>query len=145
MTRKTRPKLLNNALQLLTELPDFVEGIRLLADEAMRLERSQVLQAQPYERTPTRQDHANGFKPETFAARMGAITFAVPQVRGGVEFYPSALGKASAASKPSISPRPKCISKASPPAKSRPSWKNSAAWKSAPPRSANVPPAWIPS
>ena len=93
MTRKTRPKLLNNALQLLTELPDFVEGIRLLADEAMRLERSQVLQAQPYERTPTRQDHANGFKPETFAARMGAITFAVPQVRGGVEFYPSALGK----------------------------------------------------
>jgi putative transposase len=95
MTRQTHPELLNNVLQLLTEqgLPGFAEGIRLLVDEAMRLERSQVLQAQPYERTPTRQGHANGFKPKTVATRMGAITFAVPQVRGDVEFYPSALEK----------------------------------------------------
>lgn len=95
MTRQTHPELLNNVLQLLTEqgLPGFAEGIRLLVDEAMRLERSQVLQAQPYERTAARQGHANGFKPKTVATRMGAITFAVPQVRGGVEFYPSALEK----------------------------------------------------
>ena len=95
MTRQTHPELLNNVLQLFTEqgLPGFAEGIRLLVDEAMRLERNQVLQAQPYERTTTRQGHANGFKPKTVATRMGAITFAVPQVRGGVEFYPSALEK----------------------------------------------------
>jgi hypothetical protein len=55
MTRQTHPELLNNVLQLLTDqgLPGFAEGIRLLVDEAMRLERCQVLQAQPYERTPT--------------------------------------------------------------------------------------------
>ena len=95
MTRQTHPELLNNVLQLFTEqgLPGFAEGIRLLVDEAMRLERNQVLQAQPYERTTTRQGHANGFKPKTVATRMGAITFAVPQVRGGIEFYPSALEK----------------------------------------------------
>jgi putative transposase len=95
MTRQTNPELLNTVLQLFTEqgLPGFAEGIRLLVDEAMRLERSQVLQAQPYERTATRQGHANGFKGKTVATRLGAITFAVPQVRGGVEFYPSALEK----------------------------------------------------
>jgi putative transposase len=95
MTRQTHPELLNTVLQLFTEqgLPGFAEGIRLLVDEAMRLERNQVLQAQPYERTPMRQGHANGFKAKTVATRMGAITFAVPQVRGGVEFYPSALEK----------------------------------------------------
>jgi putative transposase len=95
MTRQTNPELLNTVLQLFTEqgLPGFAEGIRLLVDEAMRLERSQVLQAQPYERTASRQGHANGFKAKTVATRMGAITFAVPQVRGGVEFYPSSLEK----------------------------------------------------
>jgi putative transposase len=95
MTRQTNPEFLNTVLQLFTEqgLPGFAEGIRLLVDEAMRLERSQVLQAQPYERTATRQGHANGFKGKTVATRLGAITFAVPQVRGGVEFYPSALEK----------------------------------------------------
>jgi putative transposase len=95
MTRPTDPELLQTVLQLFTEegLPGFAEGIRLLVDEAMRQERSQVLQAQPYERTARRQGQANGFKAKTVATRMGAITFAVPQVRGGVEFYPSALEK----------------------------------------------------
>jgi len=95
MTRQTHPELLNHVLQLFTEqgLPGFAEGIRLLVDEAMRLERAQVLQAQPYERTPNRQGRANGFKPKTIGTRMGAITFAIPQVRDGVPFYPSALEK----------------------------------------------------
>ena len=48
----------------------------------MRQERSQALQAQPYERTETRQGQANGFKPKTVATRVGAIQFRVPQVRG---------------------------------------------------------------
>ena len=62
-------------------------------DEAMRQERSHALQAQPYERTETRQGHANGFKPKTLATRLGPIQFRVPQVRGEVDFYPSALDK----------------------------------------------------
>jgi transposase-like protein len=59
----------------------------------MRQERSQALQAQPYERTKARQGHANGFKPKTLATRVGSIQFRVPQVRGGLDFYPSALEK----------------------------------------------------
>jgi transposase-like protein len=59
----------------------------------MRQERSHALQAQPYERTDTRQGHANGFKPKTLATRLGPIQFKVPQVRGDLDFYPNALEK----------------------------------------------------
>jgi len=95
MAHRTNPELLNNVLQLLTEQghDGFAEGLRILVNEAMRVERHQVLQAQPYERTDTRQGYANGYKPKTLASRVGPITFRVPQVRGETEFYPSALEK----------------------------------------------------
>ena len=95
MTHHTDPELLSNVLQLLTEQghDGFAEGIRLLVNEAMRVERHQVLQAQPYERTDTRQGYANGYKPKTLSSRIGPITFRVPQVRGETDFYPSALEK----------------------------------------------------
>jgi putative transposase len=95
MAHHTDPELLNNVLQLLTEQghDGFAEGLRLLVNEAMRVERHQVLQAQPYERTDSRKGYANGFKPKTLASRVGPITFRVPQVRGETNFYPSALEK----------------------------------------------------
>jgi len=95
-THRTDPELLNTVLQLLTDqgaTAGLAEGIRLLVNEAMRQERSQALQAQPYQRTQTRQGHSNGFKPKTLSTRVGPIQFRVPQVRGGLEFYPSALEK----------------------------------------------------
>jgi putative transposase len=95
-THRTDPELLNTILQLLTDqgaTGGLVEGIRLLVNEAMRQERSHALQAQPYQRTQTRQGHANGFKPKTLNTRLGPLQLRVPQVRGGVDFYPSALEK----------------------------------------------------
>jgi len=95
MTHQTDPELLNTVLQLLTDqgTDGLAEGLRLLVNEAMRQERSQVIQAQPYERVDTRLAHSKGFKPKTVATRLDPITFAIPQVRGGVGFYPSALEK----------------------------------------------------
>jgi transposase-like protein len=95
MAHHTNPELLNHVLQLLTEQghDGFAEGLRILVNEAMRVERHQVLQAQPYERTDTRQGYANGYKPKTLTSRVGPITFRVPQVRGETAFYPSALEK----------------------------------------------------
>lgn len=95
MTHHTDPELLSNVLQLLTEQghDGFAEGLRLLVNEAMRVERHQVLQALPYERTDARKGYANGYKPKTLASRVGPITFSVPQVRGETDFYPSALEK----------------------------------------------------
>jgi len=73
-------------------LESMGEAIRVLLNEAMKLERSQTLQAQPFERSERRQGYVNGYKPKTVDTRLGAITFQVPQTRG-VDFYPSALEK----------------------------------------------------
>jgi len=50
-----------------------------------------VLEADPYQRPEKRKGYANGFKPKTVSTRLGELALAVPQVRGEVEFYPSAL------------------------------------------------------
>ncbi|MDF1514654.1 MAG: IS256 family transposase [Anaerolineae bacterium] len=68
------------------------ELIRILVNEAMKLEREQHLRAGAYERRPERQGYANGYKPKTVQTRMGEIEFAIPQVREG-DFYPAALEK----------------------------------------------------
>jgi transposase-like protein len=68
------------------------EVFRLLLNAAMLIERQKYLGAGPYERTPERAAHANGFKDKTVQTRLGAIPLSVPQVREG-GFYPSALEK----------------------------------------------------
>lgn len=68
------------------------EMIRVLVNLAMQAERAQYLGAAPFERTATRQGHANGYKPKTVQTRVGPITFDIPQVREG-GFYPQALEK----------------------------------------------------
>jgi len=95
MTHRADSELLNTVLQLITEQgpAGLAEGLRLLVNEAMLVERSQTLQAQPYQRTETRLGYANGFKDKTFTTRLGPIKFDIPQVRGDVPFYPSALQK----------------------------------------------------
>jgi putative transposase len=65
----------------------------ILINEAMKIERASTLQATAYERTPDRQGHANGYKPKNVKSRLGNLGLQVPQVRGGIEFYPSALEK----------------------------------------------------
>lgn len=68
------------------------ELIRIVIDAAMQAERSEHLQAGPYQHTDERRGYANGFKPKTMRTRVGEITFAIPQVREG-GFYPQALEK----------------------------------------------------
>jgi len=68
------------------------ELIRIVLNAAMQAERSEHLQAAPYEHNQERRGYANGYKPKTLRTRVGDITFAVPQVREG-GFYPQALEK----------------------------------------------------
>jgi putative transposase len=70
-------------------LPDL---LRIVINAAMQAERSEHLQAAPYEHNPERRGYANGYKPKTIRTRIGEISFAVPQVREG-GFYPQALEK----------------------------------------------------
>jgi putative transposase len=66
------------------------EAIRVLINAAMLHERQKFLGVGPYERSPERHAHANGFKDKTVQTRMGALTLAVPQVREG-GFSPQSL------------------------------------------------------
>ncbi len=75
--------------QGLEGLPDL---IRMMVNEAMRIERENFLGAKPYERSEERQGHANGYKPKTVKTRVGEVTFDIPQVREG-GFYPRSLEK----------------------------------------------------
>lgn len=77
------------AKQGLEILPEL---IRIVINAAMQAERSEYLQAEPYQHTEERRGYANGFKPKTMRTRIGEVTFAVPQVREG-GFYPQALEK----------------------------------------------------
>lgn len=70
------------------------EALRILVNEASKIERAHFLNARPHERTAERTDYANGFKPKSVMTRVGQLTFDVPQVRGG-GFYPGALEKGS--------------------------------------------------
>ena len=67
----------------------MAEAMRIMLNEAMRIERAQVIQADPYERTEQRRGYANGFKPKTVATRLGALTVEVPQVRDERAFKPA--------------------------------------------------------
>jgi transposase-like protein len=86
--------VIETVVQLLCEsgLSQMAEAVRIMLNEAMRIERCQALEAGPYERNERRRGYANGFKPKTLETRLGAMTVQVPQTRG-VEFYPSALEK----------------------------------------------------
>ena len=101
MTNHFDSELLSTVLQLLTTdcSSGFAEGLRLLVNEAMVQERSAVLHAHPYERCEGRLGRANGFKPKILASRVGPIRLSIPQVRDGVEFYPSALEKGARSEK----------------------------------------------
>lgn len=85
------------ALELLTDtgFEGMANAIQLLMNEAMKIERSQFLEAGPYERSPDRTGYANGFKDKRIKTRVGEVNLKVPKVRGltpGTEpFYPSSL------------------------------------------------------
>lgn len=94
MTRETEKEnsLLSAVLEVITR--DGSEGMsevfRVLLNEAMKAERSAVINAQPYERSEDRLGYANGYKPKTLNTRMGSITVEIPQARG-ISFYPRSL------------------------------------------------------
>ena len=97
MAHRTHPELLNSVLQLLSDGGShaFADSLRILVNEAMFVERSAALGAQPFEPSDARKGYSNGFKPKTLSTRLGPITFAIPQVRGDIDFYPSALERGS--------------------------------------------------
>jgi transposase-like protein len=94
MTYKTDCTLTDELMDQIAEqgLDVLPELIRTIINAAMQIERQNHLGVGPYERSPERRDHANGYKSKTVATRVGKITFNVPQVRES-SFYPQSLEK----------------------------------------------------
>lgn len=92
MTHQLQSNELDQVLQLLCDsgFDGMAQAIEILLNEAMKLERAEVLGAGPYERSDARRGYANGFKDKTVNSRLGKLHLKVPQTRD-VEFYPSAL------------------------------------------------------
>ena len=92
MTHPDQSNVLNQVVELLHEngCEGYAQVLELILNQAMLIERSQALGAEPYQRSESRLGHANGFKPKAFTSRLGKLSLQVPQTRG-VEFYPSAL------------------------------------------------------
>jgi len=67
-------------------------ALEKLFNELMLIERNQVLQASPYERTEQRKGYANGFKNKMLQTRMGKLHLQVPKTRD-FHFYPKCLEK----------------------------------------------------
>jgi len=95
MAHREHGNVFDDAMELLIEngFDGMADVLRILLNEAMKIEREDALAAGAYQRTPNRKGYANGFKPKTVDTRVGRIAVDVPQVRGDVEFYPSALEK----------------------------------------------------
>lgn len=70
------------------------KAVELIYNEAMRIERSRYLGANPYERSAERTDYGNGYKPKILNSTLGKLDLQIPQVRKG-DFYPSFLEKGS--------------------------------------------------
>ena len=93
MTHEEKGIAMDAVLQPLFErgFDGMQEVLATVLNVAMRLEREKALGAAPHERTEDRRGYANGFKPKGLKTRMGELALQVPQVRGDVSFYPSAL------------------------------------------------------
>lgn len=97
MTRRKHGNTIETVMEMLNEngFDGFADVLRILLDEAMKIERDHALGAGPYERSESRKGYANGYKPKTVDTRVGRLNVNVPQVRGDVDFYPSSLEKGS--------------------------------------------------
>lgn len=91
--RQFNPTELDQVLKSLSlKSPDsLLNAFRLLLNHAMIAERAEALGAGSYERSVDRKGYANGFKSKILKTRLGEFQVDVPQVRGEVDFYPSAL------------------------------------------------------
>lgn len=92
MSRPFEDSTAEQLLELISEqgFAGMGQAIQILMNEAMKIERSRYLKAEPYERHAERLDYANGYKPKRVRTRVGELNLQVPQVRN-CDFYPSSL------------------------------------------------------
>lgn len=99
MAYETDYTLLEQVIQMLAANKDnkFSRVIETVVNEAMKLERTQALQAEPYERTDERTGYANGFKDKTLALATGKVLLKILSSPARIfRFYPARFFRFSA-------------------------------------------------
>src|SRR3954471_14699760 len=66
------------------------ESVRVVAQEIMEAEVSELIGAERGERTPDRATHRNGYRPRRWDTRAGEIELQIPKLRQG-SYFPSIL------------------------------------------------------
>ena len=76
MAHRQHGNAFDDAMELLIEngFDGMADVLKILLNEAMKIEREDALSAGPYQRTADRKGYANGYKPKTVDTRMGRIT-----------------------------------------------------------------------
>ena len=92
MSHQEHPTAFDQVVQLLADygFDGMAQAMQMLMNEAMKIERNEVLNAAPYERCSDRRGYANGYKPKTVNTRIGRLELSVPQTRD-IDFYPKSL------------------------------------------------------
>lgn len=94
MAQHYENKTIDNVLELLTTngFDGLADAVTVLLNSAMVAERSEYLNAAPYEHCIQRVSYADGFKDKALKTRLGSWSLKVPQARAS-EFYPQSLEK----------------------------------------------------
>ncbi len=73
MTHQMQSNELGEAVQLLADngFEGMANAMQILFNEAMRLERTEYIGAEPYERTDQRRSYANGYKAKAVNSQLG--------------------------------------------------------------------------
>ena len=112
MTHQNQSNQFNAAVQLLADygFEGMANAMQILFNESMKIERSEYLNAAPYQRTEERRSYANGFKEKTVNTRLGKLELRVPQTRDS-EFYHPHWSGVKGAKEPLSWPSRKCTSR----------------------------------
>src|SRR2546426_3126255 len=71
--------------------PEFLrDGLKLLAQELMEMEVTQLVGAGLHERSETRLTHRNGYREREWDTRVGTVELDIPKLRAGT-YFPSLL------------------------------------------------------
>jgi len=67
---------------LFTRSEAMGELVEQLVNQLLAAQASEQLKAEPYERTPDRQGHRNGYRERSLTTRFGSLVLEVPRIRG---------------------------------------------------------------
>jgi transposase-like protein len=94
ISNKTNTPIIHEILEEFAKngIEELKNSLEKLFNQLMLSEREEFIGAAPYERTPERRTHSNGFKNKKLLTRTGELNLKIPQVRN-CDFYPSCLEK----------------------------------------------------